>query len=116
LELGQTGRVVRNIMEDLPNLEGRVLEMVFREKILAKPPMEFDVAGSVFRNREGIEIDLLLAAEKENRIYAYEFKRGDVNKRIESNRLISKVARLKFKSIRLNNPEITGKVLTTKDI
>ena len=116
LELGQTGRVVRKIMEDLPNLEGRVLEMVFREKILAKPPMEFDLAGSVFKNREGIEIDFLLAAEKENRIYAYEFKRGNVDRRIELNRLISKVARLKFKSIRIHNPEITGKVLTMKDI
>jgi AAA+ ATPase superfamily predicted ATPase len=62
LELGQTARVVRKIMEDLPNLEGKVLEMIFREKILAKPPMEFDVAGSVFKNREGIEIDFLLAA------------------------------------------------------
>jgi len=116
LELGQTGRVVRKIMEDLPNLEGRVLEMVFREKILAKPRMEFDVAGSVFKNREGIEIDFLLAAEKENRIYAYEFKRGDIDRRKELNRLISKAARLKFKSIRMHNPEISGKVLTTKDI
>ena len=90
--------------------------MVFREKILAKPPMEFDVAGSVFKNREGIEIDFLLAAEKENRIYAYEIKRGNVDKRIELNRLISKAARLKFKSIRIHHPEIAGKVLTTKDI
>jgi AAA+ ATPase superfamily predicted ATPase len=116
LELGQTARVVRKIMEDLPNLEGKVLEMIFREKILAKPPMEFDVAGSVFKNREGIEIDFLLAAEKENRIHAYEIKRGKVDRRIELNRLIGKVARLNFKSISLHNPQITGEVLTIKDI
>ncbi|GAH83482.1 unnamed protein product, partial [marine sediment metagenome] len=77
LELGQTQRVIRQVMEDIPNLEGKVLEMVFREKILAKPPMEFDVAGSVFKNRDGIEIDFLLAAEKENHVHAYEIKRGD---------------------------------------
>ena len=46
-------------MEDLPNLEERVLAMIFREKILARPAMEFDVAKSVFKNREGEpEIDL----------------------------------------------------------
>ena len=116
LELGQTQRVIRQVMEDIPNLEGKVLEMVFREKILAKPPMEFDVAGSVFKNRDGIEIDFLLAAEKENHVHAYEIKRGEVDRKAELNRLISKVARLNFKSIRLHNPQITGEVLTLKDI
>ena len=116
LELGQTPRVIRHIMEDLPNLEGKVLEMIFREKILAKPPIEFDVAGSVFKNREGIEIDFLLAAEKENRIHAYEIKRGKIDRGTELNRLIGKAARLNFKSIHLHNPQITGDILTVKDI
>ena len=35
LEMGQYRKVVRQIVEDLPNLEGKVLEMIFREKILA---------------------------------------------------------------------------------
>lgn len=116
LELGQTQRVVRQIVEDLPNLEGKVLEMIFREKILAQPPIEFDVAGPVFKNREKIEIDFLLAAEKANHIHAYEIKRGKVDRRTELNRLIGQVARLNFKSIRLHNPKITGEVLTLKDI
>jgi len=112
LELGQTQRVVRQIIEDLPNLEGKLLEMIFREKILAQPPIEFDVAGSVFKNREKIEIDFLLASEKANHIHAYEIKRGRVDRRAELNRLIGQVARLNFKSIRLHNPKITGEVLT----
>ena len=116
LELGQTQRIVRQIMEDLPNLEGKILEMIFREKILAKPPMEFDVAGTVFKNKEGIEIDFLLASEKRNRIHAYEIKRGRVDHRKELNKLKDKVARLNFKSIRLYNPQISGTVFTTKDI
>ncbi len=116
LELGQNRRVVREIKADLPNLEGRVLEMIFREKILADPPIEFDVAGSVFRNRQRIEIDFLLAGEKKNRIHAYEVKRGKVNPELEMNRLISKASRLNFKSIRLHNPQITGEILTLQDM
>ena len=90
--------------------------MIFREKIFAKPPIEFDVAGSVFKNKEGIEIDFLLAAEKQTRIHAYEIKRGKVDRRRELNKLKGKVARLNFKSIRLHNPQITGNVFTTKDM
>lgn len=116
LELGQNQRVVRRITEDLPNLEGKVLEMIFREKILAQPPMAFDVAGPVFKNREGIEIDFLLAAEQANHVHAYEIKRGKIDARAEISRLISKVARLNFKSINLHDPKITGEVLTLKDI
>ncbi len=116
LELGQTQRIIRQIMEDLPNLEGKILEMIFREKILVKPPLEFDVAGSVFKNKEGIEIDFLLAVEKQNHIHAYEIKRGKVDHRKELNKLKGKVARLNFKSIRLHNPQITGNVFTTKDM
>jgi AAA+ ATPase superfamily predicted ATPase len=116
LELGQTSRVIRQIAEDLPNLEGKILEMIFREKILSNPPMEFDIAGPVFKNREKIEIDFLLASRKENRIHAYEIKRGRVNKKAELNRLISKTARLTFKSIHLRNPQITGDILSLKDM
>jgi len=116
LEMRQTSSVVRKIADDLPNLEGKVLEMIFREKILAQPPMEFDVAGSVFKNREGIEIDFLLASQKENRVHAYEIKRGRVNRDAELNRLIGKTARLTFKSIKLHNPQITGEILNSKDI
>jgi AAA+ ATPase superfamily predicted ATPase len=116
LEMGQTGNVVRNIAGDLPNLESRVLEMIFREKILARPPMEFDVAGSVFKNREGIEIDFLLASQKTNRIHAYEIKRGKADRDSELNRLIGKTARLTFKSIKLHNPQITGDVLNLEDM
>lgn len=116
MEMGQTHRIVRFIKQDLPNLEGRVLEMVFKEKILNSPPIEFDVAGSVFRNKQDIEIDLLLAAEKGNHIHAYEIKRGKVNKGAEIKRLIGKVARLDFKSIHLHNPEISGEVLTLNDL
>jgi len=116
LEMRQTSSVVHKIADDLPNLEGRVLEMIFREKILAQPPMEFDVAGSVFKNREGIEIDFLLASQKANRIHAYEIKRGNVNRDAELNRLISKTARLTFKSIKLHNPQITGEVLNLEDM
>ena len=116
LELGQSERIVTKIAADLPNLEGRILEMIFREKILANPPMPFDLAGSIFRNRDGIEIDFLLAAEKENRIHAYEIKRGEVNKAAVLNRLLSKAARLNFKSINLKDPFITGEVLTLKDL
>jgi len=116
LEMRQTSSVLGRIAADLPNHEGRVLEMIFREKILAQPPMEFDVAGSVFKNREGIEIDFLLASQKENRIHAYEIKRGKVNRDAELNRLIGKTARLTFKSIKLHNPLITGEILHTQDI
>ncbi len=116
LEMGQTGNVVRKIADDLPNLEGRVLEIIFREKILARPPMEFDVAGSVFKNREGIEIDYLLASQKSNHIHAYEIKRGKVNRDAQLNRLIGKTARLTFKSIKLHNPQITGEVLNLEDM
>jgi hypothetical protein len=116
LEMRQTSSVARKIADDLPNLEGRVLEMIFREKILAQPPMEFDVAGSVFKNREGIEIDFLLASQKANRVHAYEIKRGKVNRDAELNRLISKTARLTFKSIKLHNPQITGEVLNLEDM
>ncbi|MCP4629470.1 MAG: AAA family ATPase, partial [bacterium] len=116
LEMRQTSSVLRRIADDLPNHEGRVLEMIFREKILAQPPMEFDVAGSVFKNREGIEIDFLLASQKANRIHAYEIKRGKVNRDAELNRLIGKTARLTFKSIKLNNPQITGEILHMQNI
>ena len=116
LEMGQMDHVIHQIADDLPNLEGRVLEMIFRKKILAQPPMEFDVAGSIFKNREGIEIDFLLASQKANRVHAYEIKRGKVNRDSELNRLIGKTARLTFKSIKLHNPQITGEVLNLKDI
>lgn len=116
LEMQQTGSVVRKIADDLPNLEGRVLEMIFKEKILSQPPMEFDIAGSVFKNRAGIEIDFLLASQKANRIHAYEIKRGKVNRDKELNRLIGKTARLNFKSIKLHNPQITGEVLNLEDM
>jgi AAA+ ATPase superfamily predicted ATPase len=116
LEMGQFRKVIRQIVKDLPNLEGKVLEMIFREKILADPPIEFDVAGPVFKNREGIEIDFLLATEKENRIHAYEIKRGEVNREAELNKLLNKAARLNFKSIRLREPQVTGEVLTIEDI
>ena len=114
--MGQTDRVTRLIADDLPNLEGKVLEMVFREKILTQPPMEFDVAGSVFKNRAGIEIDFLLASQKDNHIYAYKIKRGKVNRDAELNRLIGKAARLTFKSIKLHHPQITGEVLNLDDM
>ena len=116
LEMRQTSNVIRKIADDLPNLEGRVLEMIFKEKILARPPMEFDVAGSVFKNREGIEIDFLLASQKANRVHSYEIKRGKVNRDSELNRLIAKTARLNFKSIKLHNPQITGEVLNLRDM
>ena len=116
LEMGQHRKVIRQMVEDLPNLEGKVLEMIFREKILADPPMEFDAAGPVFKNRERIEIDFLLAAEKENRVHAYEIKRGEVDRRAELSKLINKVARLNFKSIHLHEPQITGEVLTIEDM
>lgn len=116
LEMGQSASVTRTIADDLPNLEGRVLEMVFKEKILSNPPMEFDVAGSVFKNKEGIEIDFLLASQKLNRVHAYEIKRGNVNRKAELNRLIGKTARLKFKSIKLHNPQITGVILNLQDM
>lgn len=116
LEMGQTTQVRQKIEADLPNLEGRILEMVFREKILEKAPMEFDVAGSVFKNRKQIEIDFLLAGQKQNKIHAYEIKRGQVDKKKALNKLIQSVSQLKFKSIRLNQPEITGQVLTIKDL
>ncbi len=90
--------------------------MIFKEKILAQPPMDFDVAGSVFKNREGIEIDFLLASQKANRIHAYEIKRGKVNRDAELNRLIGKTARLTFKSIKLHNPRITGEVLNLENM
>jgi hypothetical protein len=41
----------------LLNLEGRILE---------NSPLDFDVAGSVFKNRKQIEIDFLLANQKQN--------------------------------------------------
>jgi AAA+ ATPase superfamily predicted ATPase len=116
MEMRQTSSVVRKIADDLPNLEGKVLEMIFKEKILAQPPMDFDVAGSVFKNREGIEIDFLLASQKANRIHAYEIKRGKVNRDAELNRLIGKTARLTFKSIKLHNPRITGEVLNLENM
>jgi AAA+ ATPase superfamily predicted ATPase len=116
LEMGQTDHVIRQIADDLPNLEGRVLKIIFREKILAQPPMEFDVAGSVFKNREGIEIDFLLASQKANRVHSYEIKRGRVNRESELNRLIGKTARLTFKSIKLHNPLITGEILNLRNM
>lgn len=64
----------------------------------------------------GIEIDFLLAAQKENRTHAYEFKRGHVDKNAEIIKLISKAACLDFKSIRLHDPEIKGEVLTLDDL
>jgi hypothetical protein len=93
-----------------------VLEIDFREKILAQPPMEFDVAGSVFKNREGIEIDFLLASQKANRVHAYEIKIGKVNRHSDLNRLIGKTVRLTFKSIKLHNPQITGEILNLEDM
>jgi AAA+ ATPase superfamily predicted ATPase len=116
LELGQSGRVLRNIAEDLPNHEGRVLEMIFKEKVLSNPPIDFDIAGSVFKNKEKIEIDFLLASQKSNRIHAYEIKRGRVDRKSELNRLIGKTARLNFKSIKLHHPQITGEVLNLEDM
>lgn len=116
LEMGQTKRVVQRIVEDLPNLEGHILEKIMREKILAKPPISFDLAGPVFKHREGIEIDFLLASEKENHIHAFEFKRGSVDKNAVARKLIHKTARLRFKSIRLHEPGISATVLTTQDI
>lgn len=116
LEIRQTSSVVHKIADDLPNLEGRVLEMIFREKILARPPMEFDVAGSVFKNREGIEFDCLLASQKANRVHAYEIKGARLNIDSELNLLISKSAGLTFKSIKLHNPQITGEVLHLEDM
>jgi len=77
----------------------------------SSPPMEFDAAGSVFKNREGIEIDFLLASQKTNRIHANEIKRGKANRDTELNQLVGKAARLTFKSIRLQNPQITGRCL-----
>jgi hypothetical protein len=116
LELGQSGRVLQNIVDDLPNHEGRVLEMIFREKVLSNPPIDFDIAGSVFKNKEKIEIDFLLASQKSNRIHAYEIKRGRIDRKSELNRLIGKTARLNFKSIKLHHPQITGEVLNLQDI
>ena len=78
--------------------------------------MDFDVGGPVFRNREKIEIDFLLAGQAENRIHAYEIKRGKINRKLEKNRLISKTSRLHFKSIRLHNPQISAEVLTLQDM
>ena len=116
LELGQTRTVIQKIIEDLPNLEGTILEMIFRQKILENPPIEFDVAGSVFKNKNQIEIDFLLASQNENKIHAFEFKRGKVNTKAELNKLIYNTSRLDFKSITLKNPEIEGTVLTLKDL
>ena len=95
---------------------GDFTEKAGYEGILAQPPMEFDVAGSVFKNRQGIEIDFLLASQKANRVHAYEIKRGMVNRGAELNRLIGKAARLTFKSIKLHNPQITGEVLNLGDM
>ena len=90
--------------------------MIFRERILENSPIEFDIAGSVFKNRKQIEVDFLLASQKQNKIYAYEIKRGGVNKKKELNKLIQNVSQLEFKSIRLNQPEITGQILTVNDL
>jgi uncharacterized protein len=116
LELGQTRQVMSKIEDDLPNLEGTVLEMVAREKILADPPMAFDVAGPVFRNRRQIEIDFLLADEKTNRIHVYEVKRGKVDRLAIEHRLIARAAQLDFKSVRLRDPDITAEVITLYDV
>jgi hypothetical protein len=78
--------------------------------------MPFDVAGSVFRNRQQIEIDFLLVGEKENRIHNYEVRRGNVDHQLEVNRLTNKVARLHFKPIHLRNPQIAGEILTLEDM
>lgn len=116
LEMGQIKSVVKRIATDLPNLEGRILEMIFREKILENPPIEFDIAGSVFRNKDQIEIDFLLANTVDNKIHAFEIKRGKVNKKTERNKLITKAARLNFKSANLRKPEISGTVFTLQDL
>jgi AAA+ ATPase superfamily predicted ATPase len=116
LEMGQTDQVQKKVETDLPNLEGRILEMIFRERILENSPIEFDIAGSVFKNRKQIEVDFLLASQKQNKIHAYEIKRGGVNKKKELNKLIHNVSQLEFKSIRLNQPEITGQILTVNDL
>jgi uncharacterized protein len=116
LELGQQHKVRRAIVADLPNLEGRILEAVFRERVLENPPMPFDIAGPVFRHREQIEIDFLLADESTNRIHAYEFKRGRVDRKAIQRKLLSNVSRLNFKSIRLRHPEITTAVMTLEDL
>ena len=116
LEMGRTEQVTKKIETDLPNLEGKILEMVFKEKILENPPIEFDIAGSVFKNKKQIEIDFLLANQKQNKIHACEIKRGKVNKKRELNKLVNNVTQLEFKSIRLNKPEITGQILTINDL
>ena len=116
LEMGQTKTVVKRIMEDLPNLEGAILEMIFRQKILENPPIEFDVAGSVFKNRNQIEVDFLLANQRENKIHAFEIKRGKTDKKAVLNKLIYNTARLDFKSIKLKNPQIEGTVYTLNDL
>ncbi len=116
MELGQTKSVIKKIIEDIPNLEGRVLEVIFREKILENPPMDFNLGGSVFKNRDQIEIDFLLVNERDNKIHAFEIKRGKVNNKFELNKLIYGVSRLNFKSVRLSNPQISGNILTLKDI
>ena len=79
-------------------------------------PLNLPSAGSVFKNREGIEIDFLLASQKANRVHAYEIKRGKVNRHSELNRLIGKTARLTFKSIKLHNPQIIGYLLNLSDM
>jgi len=56
------------------------------------------------------------APKNGNRIHAYGIERGDVDRKGELNRLISKVARLNFKSVNLYNPQITGEVFTLKDV
>ena len=56
------------------------------------------------------------ASKRGNRIHAYEIKRGEVDRKGELNRLISKVARFYFKSVNLYNPKITGEVLTLEDV
>ncbi len=116
LEMGQANSVFTRIVEDMPNLEGRVLEMILKQKILENPPMDFDIAGPVFKNKNQIEIDYLLVNEKANRIFAFEFKRGQVNKKRELNKLLYNVSQLHFKSVQLNTPFIEGRILSLKDI
>lgn len=116
LEMGQADSVFNKIVEDMPNLEGRILEMILKQKILENPPMNFDIAGPVFKNKNQIEIDYLLANEKANRIFAFEFKRGQVNKKRELNKLFYNVSQLQFKSVQLNTPFIEGRILSLKDI
>jgi len=95
--------------------KARFLQQSSVVDVSAKPACGWKpVKRGKIKNRKKIEIDFLLASRKENRIHAYEIKRGRVNRKTELNRLISKTARLTFKSIHLRNPRITGDILSLR--